>query len=258
MDNETIGQALGILAIAIYTFLGGRAFLQNRKKSNSKTATDSYPALTRKDDDSGQAQVMTAKRDDAVGALVVTSNVLGDTLAALKKAQEEIRNAETARIEDAKSRAELRAQVISLQTDITVLKVDALEREKANKEQVSELRAAIASLKAQLASQETTITDLRKAISDIRSDTNAKEREYKQQIAAQAAQLKEQDAIIAKQHGQIKALLTYFEALLPLLKKAGIKTEELPQLPDILETNHGGTSVIETPAITPAEDDKAG
>jgi chromosome segregation ATPase len=247
MDNETIGQVLGILGTAIYVFLGSRAYLKSRKNSNG-TKTDTYPALPGKDSYNGKTEVMTGKRDDAVGALVVTSNVLGETLTALHDAQAEIKAAAAARMEDVKSRAELRAQGISLQTDITVLKVDALEREKAHKEQVAELRADIVSLKAHVAEQTKTIDALRKEITVVKSDTSEREQQYKKQIEAQTVKIAEQDATITKQHVQIKALLAYVEALLPLLKKAGIDTKELPRLPDILDTAHGEAALVKPPA----------
>lgn len=210
MTSETISQIVGILWFVTVSYLGARTVASRRKKDKASgsgsgnvfvdTATKLVGALTQ-DNDSDDG--MSEKREDALEAMMVITDVLKETratLVATRVERDDLRKeliaSRASRDGDAKLRGELSSQVTLLRADVTRLQHEANEREENHRVELARSRAEIAEL----------------------TETNERQRETIAQLQA------------------------YVQQLLPLLKRAGIATDELPVLPPPLDNGNGKTT----------------
>lgn len=212
MPSETISQALTIILSSVLLYFSARSVVNGRKKGKNSgsgnvlvdTATKLVGAFTQGTDDGNEA--MSEKREDALDAMMVITDVLKETratLVATRVERDDLRKeliaSRESRNEDAKLRGELSSQVTLLRADVTRLQNEANEREANHKVELAKARAEIAEL----------------------TETNERQRET------------------------IAQLQDYVQQLLPLLKRAGIATDELPKLPPPMPEGNGKTTTAE-------------
>ncbi len=156
-----------------------------------------------------EADTLSQKREDALAAMLTITDVLKETRAELTATRIERQNLRAELAESVAARAEL-AETRDLQTG-----------------QIASLRVDVDKLK-----------------------TEAQEREAAHAVALAVSQKKiaEQTDIIEHQRATIRALQEYVEQLVPLLKRAGIATDELPKLPPPMSENGGKKNTAEMPA----------
>lgn len=203
MTSETISQIVGLLWFVTVSYLGIRTAANRRKKSSGGSG-----GLL--DTLSGLAQ---AVKDDT--AAEKREDKIIDSWLTITEVLKETRALNTAlNIERTELRAELQAAQDTRQQAIKA-RVDT----------------------------DDAIETLRKDFAAFKLEASEREQRHQVQIEAQAREIVELRETNQRQKDTIRSLKEYIERLVPLLKKAGIDTKELPQLPDILETAHGnGTS----------------
>lgn len=213
MDNQTIGQLLGIGIFTLLSLLGLNAATSARKKPKGSgsnviidTATKIAGALSQSE--TAPDDAMSEKREDALQAMLTITDVLKETRATLVSVRverddlrRELMASRQSREEDAHKRDELSSQVTLLRADVTRLQSEANEREESHKVELARARAEIADL----------------------TETNERQRDT------------------------IAMLQDYVSKLLPLLRKAGIDTSELPKLPPPMAETAKVTTAAELP-----------
>lgn len=205
MSSETITQIVGILWFVTMSYLGGRSFFNKRKKSGSSggnSLLDTAAKLAGALSQQNADDDAEKREDKIIDSWLTITEVLRETRAANTALEIERTSIRAELAESVATRDLQTGQIASLRADVDNLKAEAKQNEEAH---------AVALEASQ------------------------------QKIAEQTQTIEAQSKTIARQSETIQALREYVGQLGPLLRKAGIKTDELPRLPPVVVNGNGDT-----------------
>jgi len=207
MNSETISQIVGILWFVTVSYLGIRTAASRRKKSTTSSGG---------------------------GGLLDTAAKLAGALSQ--------QNAD----DDAGKRED---KIIDAWLTITAVLNETRAANTALGIEHTELKAKYAEAEATRDLQTGQIAALRADVDTLKTEAAARESEHKlaleasqKKIAEQTETIEAQSKTIARQDATIQALREYVGQLEPLLRKAGIKTDELPRLPPVVTNGNADTT----------------
>lgn len=208
MPSETISQALTIILSSVLLYFSARSVVNGRKKGKSNGSGNVLVDTATKlvgafsQGNADADDAMSEKREDALDAMLTITDVLKETRAELTATRLDRTQLRAELAESVATRDLQTGQIASLRIDVDKLKQEAQEREAAH---------AVALEASQ------------------------------RKIAEQNDTIEAQSKTIARQDATIQALREYVGQLEPLLRKAGIKTDELPRLPPVVVNGNGDT-----------------
>lgn len=198
MTSEAITQVLTMVWIITMSYFGARSIVNKRKKgstSGSSGLLDTAAKLAGAWSQQSTNDDAERREDKIIESWLTITEVLKETRAENTALNIERSQLRVELAESVATRDLQTGQIASLRVDVDNLKTEAQEREKAH---------AVALEASQ------------------------------KKIAEQTQTIQAQSKTIARQDATIQALREYVGQLEPLLRKAGIKTDELPKLPPVV------------------------
>lgn len=204
MPSEVISQTLSIVVAGILLYFSARSIVSGRKKKSSTSGggglLDTAAKLAGALSQQNADDDAEKREDKIIDSWLTITEVLKETRAANTALEIERTSIRAELAESVATRDLQTGQIASLRADVDKLKAKAKQNEEAH---------AVALEASQ------------------------------RKIAEQNDTIQAQSKTIARQDATIQALREYVGQLEPLLRKAGIKTDELPRLPPVVVNGNG-------------------